>query len=163
MHNPNINVESIITKDFLQNVLNSEAKYNSNGNEINIPEIISYSVTPGSKPGDNYMSLLFSVNIVLDVKIDNKEGEKCQRHLLIKCFPDNPSRQVFAKNKNIFFKELEIYRKWLPELKKFQQEVVGVDKQQVMGLPFPKFVHGECIDFESVDGKIIIIYFDFFS
>ena len=135
----------IITKDFLLNAIKQETKSNS-------VEILSHNVTFGTKPGDNYMSIIYTIDV--DFKTDKAEVPK-RRHLLIKCYPNHPGRQEFTNKSNVFFKELEIYNKWIPELKRFQMEVLGLEPKQALRLPYAKYVHGECIDFQSNEGKIL--------
>ncbi|OXA50941.1 hypothetical protein Fcan01_14477 [Folsomia candida] len=135
---PTTNCNDLITQEFLQNALKMEA----NGGSA--PEIVSYLATPGSKPGDNYASIIYSVDINLS------DGTK--RHLLIKCYPNHPSRQELTNKMNLFFKECEVYSKWMPELRRMQKEVFGLDKEDAVKLPYAKFVHGECIDFQSEEG-----------
>ncbi len=60
---------SIITKEFLQQALEREAGKSS------VPEILSYTTNLGTKPGDNYTSLIYSVDV------EFKDGS--QRHLLL--------------------------------------------------------------------------------
>ncbi|OXA51136.1 uncharacterized protein LOC110853643 [Folsomia candida] len=133
------NCNDIITKEFLQNALKMEA----NGGPV--PEIISHFATLGTKPGDNYASIIYSVDV------DLSDGTK--RHLLIKCYPNHPARQELTNKCNMFFKECEVYSKWIPALKRMQKEVFGLDKEDAVKLPYAKFVHGECIDFQSEEGE----------
>ncbi|XP_021957427.2 uncharacterized protein LOC110853466 isoform X2 [Folsomia candida] len=138
--NNNNNDDEIISKEFLQKALEHEAK---NGDSV--PTIISHSVTLGTKPGDNFMSIIYSVDVELS------DGKK--RHLLIKCYPNHPARQEFGNKSNMFFKEYEVYSKWIPELKRMQTEVLGLRKNEIVKLPYAHFVDGDCIDFQSEEGK----------
>ncbi|OXA50876.1 hypothetical protein Fcan01_14444 [Folsomia candida] len=136
---PTTNCNDLITNEFLQNALKMEAKGGS------VSEIISYLATPGSKLGDNYASIIYSVDVNLS------DGTK--RHLLIKCYPNHPSRQELTNKMNLFFKECEVYSKWMPALSRMQKEVFGLDKEEAVKLPYAKFVYGECIDFQSEEGE----------
>ncbi|OXA51218.1 uncharacterized protein LOC110853464 [Folsomia candida] len=133
------NCNDLITKEFLQNVLKMEAKGGP------VAEIISHYATLGTKPGDNYMSVIYSVDV------DLSDGTK--RYLLIKCYPSHPARQEMTNKMNMFFKECEVYSKWMPELRRMQNEVLNLDKEEAVKLPYAKFVHGECIDFQSEAGE----------
>ncbi|OXA51219.1 uncharacterized protein LOC110853579 [Folsomia candida] len=133
-------ISTIITKEFLQNALKMEAKGGS------VPEIVTHFATLGTQPGDNYMSVIYSVDV------DLSDGTK--RYLLIKCYPSHPARQEFTNKMNMFFKECEVYSKWIPALTRIKSEVFGFDKEEAVKLPYAKFVHGECIDFQSEEGKL---------
>jgi hypothetical protein len=114
-------------------------------------DILDFQVTPGSKPGDNFLSLIYTVDVKLLSKSNNTT---LSRHILVKCYPTHPGRQDYNNNTNLFFKELQVYRIWLPELLRFQTEVVGLDEP--LTLPYPPFVHGKAIDFTQVDRKKLL-------
>jgi hypothetical protein len=109
-------------------------------------EILKFHATPGTKPGDNYMSLIYSVDVTMRSKITEQIST---RHLLVKCYPIHPGRQDFNNRKNIFFKELQIYRVLLPELVRFQTEIVGVTKPY--NIPYPPYIYGNATDFTTFD------------
>jgi hypothetical protein len=111
-------------------------------------EILEFHATPGSKPGDNYLSLIYTVDVTMRSKITEQTST---RHLLVKCYPAHPGRQEFNNQTNIFYKELELYRVWLPELVRFQEEVVGMIKPYK--IPYPPYVYGKATDFTKVDRK----------
>lgn len=133
--------DPLISKAFLENALREEGKYKDF-------EILSFKVSMGSKPGDNYMSIIYTIDV--DLKV---EGVPLKRSLLIKCYPNHPGRQQFANKSNFFFKEMEVYSKWIPELERMQREVVGLGEGERVKLPYAPFVHGECIDFDSREGN----------
>lgn len=133
-----LKIEEIISKEFLQTALQSEGKEP-------VPQITSYTVTPGTQPGDNYASLIYSIQLQLS------NGRS--RHLLAKCFPNHPSRQEFAIDTNMFYKEWQVYSSWIPELKRLQTGVLNLSPDQILPLPYAPFIHGQCIDFQSPEGK----------
>ncbi|OXA49237.1 hypothetical protein Fcan01_15785 [Folsomia candida] len=106
----------VFSKGFLQNALKIEAKGGP------VPEITSYLTTLGTKPGDNYGSIIYSVDI------DLSDGTK--RFFVIKCYPNHPGRQEFGNTSNMFFKECEVYSKWIPELGRMQKEVFSLDEEE---------------------------------
>src|SRR5665811_1206464 len=118
-----------ITNPFLQKAIGCES------------QIVSYKVTTGMKPGDNFMSLIYKIEVQTE-----HNGNTTTRYLFIKCYPNHPSRQKSLNKNNIFFREMQIYKIWFSELKRFQTEVVGLMEAETVKLPYASFVYGECID-----------------
>jgi len=120
-------------------------------------ELLSYDVIPGSKPGDNFLSLIYSIKVELQDKINKSLST---RYLLLKCYPNHPSRQEFNNQINIFYKELQMYSTWFPELVRFLKEVLKVDELPYK-IPYPPFVYGTAIDFSKHDRKFSRHYREF--
>jgi len=114
-------------------------------------EVLSHEVICGSKPGDNFLSLIYSIKARLREKNNNKS---ITRYLLLKCYPNHPSRQEFNNQTNIFHRELEIYRTWFPELIRFQKEVLKIEVPHK--LPYPPFIYGTAVDFSKHDREYTI-------
>jgi len=62
-------------------------------------------------------------------------------------------RQQFTNRSNMFYKEMVVYSEWMPDLYRMQREVLSLKEDEVIKLPYPPYVHGACINFESEDGK----------
>jgi hypothetical protein len=99
----NLSDETLLTKDFLQKVLNQELRHGRREDKTG-QEIVSHKVSFGTKPGDNYTSIIYTIDVELDTKKNSKK-----RHLFLKCYPSHPQRQLFNNKTNMFWKELEIY------------------------------------------------------
>jgi len=126
-----------IDKDFLSSAL---------GNEF---EINSFTISEGSNVGDNYMSIIYSVDIEVKSKISESPSET--KHLLVKCFPTHPARQGFLIKSNFFHRELQMYQVWLVELSRLQKEVIGLQKP--FDLPFTRVLLGNSVDFTTQQCK----------
>jgi hypothetical protein len=110
--------EQYITKEFLEGHL-KEA-------------VDSFSIRSGSNAGDNYTSILYSIDVVL------KSGKEL--FLLLKVFPYHPARQDFLKMVNIFSKEVSAYSIWIPALQKLDPN---------FKLPFAPYLGGQAVDFKA--------------
>jgi len=140
-------VENItIDHEFIESILDKDT------------ELVSYTISPGSKPGDNFMSVIYSIDLetrnkIISTKKENKESVET-RNWLLKCFPSLPSRQRFNTKSNLFYRELEVYQTWLPELERFQREVLKL--KIPVNLPFTYAVAGKATDFSRLTCKLIL-------
>lgn len=119
--------ESPLTKEFLEKILKRK--------------VASFKCEEGSNPGDNFLSILFSLEIRLV-----EENEPL--HLLFKTFPHHPTRQKLLNDTNIFLKEYLVYDVWIPELIKFQKDVVG--NPTILRPAVPTLVAGNAIDYSNI-------------
>jgi len=138
-----------ITLDFLSSVLGEEN------------EIISYKVTRGSKPGDNFMSVLYAIQVHLKSKNNDDQINNKTLHLLFKCLPSHPGRQEFNAKSNFFYRELQVYQSFLPELMRFQREDLKLPK--LYELSFTTALAGKAVDMTSLNGnsKRIVLYINY--
>jgi len=60
----------------------------------------SFTIIPGTKFGDNYMSVLYSIDVQLC------GNDKVTLNLISKCYPSHPVRQEFLNKSNMFWNEL---------------------------------------------------------
>ena len=117
-----------ITKDFLEQTLKTT--------------VDKFVVNTGSKLGDGYTCLMYSVDVW-------KQGADEPLPILIKCFPSNPVRQKILDDGGLFGIELGMYDTVIPDLEKFQHEVLGESKFR---LPFAPFLAGQEIPIEKRNG-----------
>lgn len=108
-------------------------------------KVESWTISSGSNVGDNYTSVLYSIDIKLPG--DGEYGGETL-HLISKCYPNNPVRQKFLSEANIFWNELSIYETLLPSLTKAREKMGLTEK-----LPFPPLIGGHCPDFDKIQGK----------
>ncbi|CAL8110268.1 unnamed protein product [Orchesella dallaii] len=99
----NQNSNKFINKEFLQHLLGHP--------------IASFTCGIGTKPGDNYLSTIYSVKVVLSDE-DSKNDNSCSlsKSILIKCYPENVAKQEFLDNTSMFSTEFLIYDQFLPSL-----------------------------------------------
>lgn len=110
-------------------------------------KIRSYKITPGTNSGDNYFSVMYSIEVDFD------ENEK-KAYLLLKCFPSNPTRQDILVNTNLFWRELSFYKEYIPKLVQMQKDM---NLTEIIKPTFPPFVAGSGINYYTepfVAGKI---------
>lgn len=124
-----------ITKEFLEEVLGYPVE--------------SFTLETGSNPGDNYMSNLFRINVIL-AKKEQSQG-LTKEYLLLKCFPNHPARQDFLQKTNIFIKEIDVYTKWIPDLEKLQNEFL--EEERHLEIPYAKFYSGQAINYDDEETK----------
>lgn len=103
--------------------------------------IRSFTITRGSKPGDNYSSVMQAIEVHL------AENTSKPLHLLIKTFPQHPTRQKALQENNFFFREYQVYTEYLPALAAFQADFTG--SENVLRPAMPNFVAGAAIDYQS--------------
>jgi len=126
-----MNDSSEVTKEFLERTLKRP--------------VVDFTVTEGSKKGDNYLGVMVAV----EVTTLTKDGQKKKEHIIIKCYPLHPSRQEFNNSENIFYNELKVYEQWFPALNALKTQFMPNSP----ALPFPPFVGGEAIDFKAIGKK----------
>jgi len=108
---------------------------------IGIP-VSSFTITQATAPGDNYMSVLYCLRII--VKLQN--GIESVIYAISKNYPAHPLRQSFLVKSNIFWNELCVYQNWIPALQSVVDEA-GIRGK--MKLPFAPLIGGASIDFGS--------------
>lgn len=116
----------LITKQFLESVLHCE--------------ICSYKVESGSKPGDNYMSVLYTIQVKLS---PTKEV-----FYLLKCYPSEQSKQTNLNRSNHFYNELQFYSTLGKDLVTFQTKL-GISKPIL--LPIPPFHGGNAVNYKNLE------------
>jgi len=109
-------------------------------------EILHFDVALGSKPGDNFLSVIYSASVSLK---DVVTEEITVRHFVIKCYPSHPGRQEYNNQTNVFYRELEIYKTWLPQLVKYQTNVLGIKEEDTIKPPYPPFITGKATNYSE--------------
>ena len=117
-----------ITKEFLESTLK-------------IP-VDKFVVHAGSKLGDGYTCLLYSVDV-------RKKGSDQALPIIIKCYPSNPVRQKLLDDGGTFSTEFGMYDVVIPHLEKFQHETLSSSKFR---LPFAPLLAGQEIPVEKRSG-----------
>ena len=97
-------VPEFLTKDFFQKSLN-------NGLNRNDIEVIDFTITMGSKSGDNYCSEVYRSKI--NYKIDNSIESVS---LIVKAMPFKETRGPVLEEMEVFEKEVNMYTETLPKL-----------------------------------------------
>jgi hypothetical protein len=99
----------------------------------------SFKVSAGSDPGDNFMSVMHCVEVLV-------AGEERPRHLILKSYPSHPSRREFLDNINIFSKEVKVYQVFIPAILEMAGQVDAATLHKPHELPFPTLVAGKAVD-----------------
>jgi len=104
-------LEEIVTDDVLQQIIKG---YN--------PELslVSWQAQPGSNIGDNYMSIMYSVELVLENKKKNGAQENLQ--VMLKTIPRNVFRAEMINEMKAFQKEALVYQQIFPVFIQTQEE-----------------------------------------
>jgi len=118
----------IISKEFLEKALGKTVE--------------SFTIKAVSDTGDNFMSILYT----LDVNTKSLDGKIETLYLLSKCYPNSAGRQEFLNSQNIFWKELQFYKDFIPEMTKFQEDL---DLEEIVKLDFPPFAGGDAVNFDE--------------
>jgi hypothetical protein len=121
-----------ITKEFLETTLKSKVK--------------SFTVQPGSNHGDNYTSILHSIEVHLE---DNAAAEPLQ--LLLKVYPNHPARKKFLDDTNLFLKELLVYQKLVPEIQGLVCKEANGNIGNELKLSLPPLVAGKAVDYTTIE------------
>lgn len=119
--------------------------------------VVSYSVKPGTKPGDNYMSVMYAVEILLKNGSNNPENID----VMLKTMPKNPLRIREINEMAAFVKEANMYTQLFPGMVKFQ-EGKGLERSQIFsGWPtcFATFQNGidDYLAMEDLRGKGLVL------
>lgn len=134
-------MEKILTDNVLKSILKgslptpsqSDLAENEKQSE---PEILTFDSEVATNPGDNYLSVIYSVNIYLEEKensevLQNGNAEPDREvEVSLKVLPvifktvprDNPLRLEMVNECGVFRKEVAVYEKVLPFLEKVQLE-----------------------------------------
>jgi len=128
--------QPVFTKEFLEKELNRS--------------ISSFTVRPGSNPGDNFMGVIYALDIHLNPQssIQDESNEKEWVHMVVKCYPNHPARHEYLNLCSVFHKELSTYRIVLTELEAFLK-----NENLPLRLPFVPFISGKAINFSERQGK----------
>ena len=119
-----------ITKEFLEETLKTP--------------VDKFTVNSGSKLGDGYMCVMYSVDVWT-------EGSNKPLAIIVKCFPTNPVRQKILDDSGTFTTELRMYDTVIPDLNKFQYEALGGIEFR---LPFAPFLAGHETPSEKRNGGL---------
>ena len=125
-----------ITKEFLEDALKSKVK--------------SFSVKPGSNHGDNYTSILHSIEVQL-------ENQDKPIYLLLKVYPNHPMRKKFLDETNLFLKELLVYQNVVPALHNIINPLIGNKNKMKLKLSVPPLVSGKAVDYSLETGKLFYL------
>ncbi|ODM99554.1 hypothetical protein Ocin01_07129 [Orchesella cincta] len=117
--------DSFINEEFLQRLLGCKIK--------------SYTCNVGTKPGDNYLSTIYSVKVVL--------CDDSLKSILVKCYPENVAKREFLDNTSIFSTEYLIYDQFLPALNQLV-DTCGDDKS-TFAVNVASFYGGNIIGIKS--------------
>lgn len=109
-------------------------------------QVLTYLIENGSKPGDNWMSVLYTVTAQV---LPPGKSEPETRYYLFKCYPQHQGRQVYLNKTNFFHNELCFYSVWTKALVNFQTEVLGIPKDSVISPALPPFIGGEAVNFKE--------------
>lgn len=102
-------LEEIVTEDVLREIING---YKSES------RLVSWQAQPGSKIGDNYMSIMYA----LQLELEDKNGTGETLDVMLKTIPRNVFRQDMINDMKAFQKESLIYKDVLPIFVQVQQE-----------------------------------------
>jgi len=85
--------------------------------------LISFQVEPGTNPGDNYLSLMYAVEVTAERKSGPETilptGRNLERILIMfKTIPRNPIRQEQIRSARFYFREAQMYTQILPKFSK---------------------------------------------
>lgn len=81
--------------------------------------LVDFSAKLGTKIGDNYMSIMYSVSLNL---LNRKTSEPVKLDVMLKTMPRNPMRQQMINDSGAFIKDANIYDQVLPRMITFQEE-----------------------------------------
>ncbi|ODN01236.1 putative tRNA (guanine(10)-N2)-dimethyltransferase [Orchesella cincta] len=104
-------MEDIVTADVLQDIIKGYNKPDM--------KLVSFDAQPGSNIGDNYMSIMYALEIQLQ---NEKSGEKETLHVMLKTIPRNVFRIEMINEMKAFQKEAIIYQQVFPMLVETQKE-----------------------------------------
>jgi hypothetical protein len=127
---------SVVTKEFLESVFKKE--------------ISDFTVNSGSNAGDNFTSLLYTIDI--HFRVTSGSPRRPIKHVLLKTFPVNLARIFLLEHTNLFVKELRFYDTFIPEMIRFQEKRIPIDDDggsRKIIPPFPELLYGKAIDFST--------------
>ncbi|GAB0094310.1 LOC111597534 [Sergentomyia squamirostris] len=102
-----------LNEEFLQNVLEKDE------NDKNL-KITKFDIIPGSKAGDHFASVMFKAIVSYTTKGKSISG----RSLIIKTMPvDDGFKKEMLSEMNVFGREIEMYSKVLPEMKRIMESI----------------------------------------
>ncbi|CAL8134890.1 unnamed protein product [Orchesella dallaii] len=108
-------LEDIVTAEVLQEIIKGYNKPDL--------KLVSFNAQPGTKAGDNYMSIMYALEILLK---NEKNGETETLHVMLKTIPRNVFRMEMINEMKAFKKEASIYHVVFPLM---------VDTQKEKGIP----------------------------
>lgn len=116
-------MEEIVTPEVLQAVV---AGYKPD------VKIVKFEARPGSKIGDNYMSIMYAV----DIDLEDKEKNMETLQIMLKTIPRNAMRAEMINEMKAFQKEALVYLEIFPVLDRTQLER-EISKRHLF-TPWPK-------------------------
>ncbi|CAL8099548.1 unnamed protein product [Orchesella dallaii] len=122
---PEIKPEDVITPNILSAIMDGY-----NRPELNL---VDFQAKQGTIAGDNYMSIMYSLNINLE---NETSGDSKLLPIMLKVLPRNEFRLKMIRDANIFVRDVNMYKMVLPAMEKFQREV-GLEEEDIIK-PWPK-------------------------
>lgn len=105
-------LEEIVTNDVLREIIKGYKP------EL---ELVSWQAKPGTTIGDNYMSIMYSVQLELQNKGCGEEGKETLE-IMLKTIPRNAYRADMINEMKAFKKESNIYQNVFPAFIQLQKE-----------------------------------------
>ncbi|OXA61818.1 uncharacterized protein LOC110856263 [Folsomia candida] len=131
--------EDVITTDLIQKILH--------GHDPDA-KLVSYSAKLGTKTGDNFMSIIYSA----DILFTNSSSSEEKLEVMIKTMPKNEFRVEELNKVAAFTKEVNMYAHVLPEMVRFQKEQKIEDVEIMADWPacLASFSNGGIDDFVAM-------------
>jgi hypothetical protein len=125
-------VEEVVTKEIVEEIIKS---HNPN------LELVDYSARLGSEVGDNYMSIMYAVDINAKSKATGSEESF---HIMLKTLPRNNFRQQMINEMKAFEKEGKMYNEVFQDFITFQKEKGLEDGEMFTAFPkcYSSFFNG---------------------
>lgn len=116
-------MEEIVTKEVIENIVKA---YDPD------MELVTFTSVPGTQAGDNYMSIMYAVDIEIKSK---KTGKTSPLNVMLKTMPRSAFRQQMINDCAAFIKDGRMYDTVFPEFIKFQKEQGLEDGEIYRGFP----------------------------
>ena len=104
-----LKIDEIVTLELIREVFKG---YN------NTLEVLDFNAKPGTERGDNFLSLMYAVQVRLKRKSSQSNPNDAElietMEIMLKCLSRNPTRLLLIKEGKYFLKECEMYNKVLP-------------------------------------------------
>lgn len=126
-------MEEIVTQDVIESIVK--------GVDTDL-ELVDFTAVPGTEIGDNYMSVMYAV----DIEAKSRKTSETQKiRTMLKTMPRHPMRQQMIVEFQAFVREQKMYDEILPAFLKFQKQH-GISDQELF-TQYPKCYSTFC------DGK----------
>ncbi|ODN02157.1 hypothetical protein Ocin01_04497 [Orchesella cincta] len=121
---PEIKPEDVITPTIISAILDG----------YNHPELslVDFQAKQGTMAGDNYMSIMYSLNINLK---NATSGDSQALPVMLKVLPRNEFRLKMIRDANIFVRDVNMYKMVLPSMEEFQKKA-GFEADEIIR-PWP--------------------------